>query len=89
MALHYTIYYMRILSASAVLGVLCPVRNTSHTADFIIHVRGDATLTIGPYGSAGTCIINYYIRRCYYIRHCVIVRHKIKHTSQSALHHNR
>ena len=26
---------------------------------FMIHVRGDATLTIGPYGSAGTCIINY------------------------------
>ena len=32
----------------------------SHTGDFMIHVRGDATLTIGPYGSAGTCIINYY-----------------------------
>ena len=30
-----------------------------HTADFMIHVRGDAMLTIGPYGSAGTCIINY------------------------------
>ena len=28
-------------------------------ADFMIHVRGDATLTIGPHGSAGTCIINY------------------------------
>ena len=26
---------------------------------FLIQVRGDATLTIGPYGSAGTCIINY------------------------------
>ena len=30
-----------------------------HTADFMIPVRGDATLTIGSYGSAGTCIINY------------------------------
>ena len=30
-----------------------------HTADFIIHVRGDATLTMGLDGSAGTCIINY------------------------------
>ena len=58
-------YYMRILSASAVLecrsrgAIWCPVWNTSHTDDFMIHVRGDATLTIGPYGSAGTCIINY------------------------------
>ena len=52
---------MRILSASAIHGgaIRCPVWNTSHTADFMIHVRGDATLTIGPYGSAGTCIINY------------------------------
>ena len=58
---HKDIYYMRILSASAIHGgaIRCPVWNTSHTADFIIHVRGDATLTIGPYGSAGTCIINY------------------------------
>ena len=40
-------------------AVRCPIWNTSHTADFMIHVRGDATLTIGPYGSAGTCIINY------------------------------
>ena len=40
-------------------AIRCPVWNTSHTADFMIHVRGDATLTIGPYGSAGTCIINY------------------------------
>ena len=55
------IYYMRILSASAIHGgaIRCPVWNTSHTADFMIHVRGDATLTIGSYGSAGTCIINY------------------------------
>ena len=54
---------MHILSASAIHGdaIRCPVWNTSHTDDFIIHVRGDATLTIGPYayGSAGTCIINY------------------------------
>ena len=51
---------MRILSASAIHGgaIRCPVWNTSHTDDFIIHVRGDATLTFGPYGSAGTCIIN-------------------------------
>ena len=28
-------------------------------ANFIVHFRGDMTLTIGPYGSAGTCIINY------------------------------
>ena len=51
---------MRILSASAIHGgaIRCPVWNTSHTDDFIIHVRGDATLTIGPYGT-GTCIINY------------------------------
>ena len=57
----YLFYYMRILSASAIHGgaIRCPVWNTSHTADFMIHVRGDATLTIGPYGSAGTCIINY------------------------------
>ena len=47
---------MRILSASA---IWCPVWNTSHTADFMIHVRGDATVTIAPYGSTGTCIINY------------------------------
>ena len=40
-------------------GVPYGVPYTSHTADFMIHVRGDATLTIGPYGSAGTCIINY------------------------------
>ena len=54
-------YYMRILSASAIHGgaIRCPVWNTSPTDDFIIHVRGDATLTIGPYGSAGPCIINY------------------------------
>ena len=52
---------MRILSASAIhRGVIrCPVWNTSHTADFMIHVWGDATLTIGPYRSAGPCIINY------------------------------
>ena len=52
--------YMRILSASAIHegAIRCPVWNTSHTAGFMIHVRGDATLTIGPYGSAGTCIIN-------------------------------
>ena len=55
------IYYMRFLSASAIHGgaIRCPVWNISHTADFMIHVRGDTTLTIGPYGSAGTCIINY------------------------------
>ena len=40
-------------------AIWCPVWNMSHTADFMIHVRGDTTLTIGPYGSAGTCIINY------------------------------
>ena len=40
-------------------AIRCPVWNTSHTADFMIHIRGDAMLTIGPYGSAGTCIINY------------------------------
>ena len=52
---------MRILSASAIHGgaIWCPEWNASHTADFMIHVRGDATLTIGPYGSAGACIINY------------------------------
>ena len=56
---------MRIPSASAIHGgaIRCPVWNTvwntSHMGDFMIHVRGDATLTIGPYGSAGTCIINY------------------------------
>ena len=49
-------YYMCILSASAIHGgaIRCPVWNTSHTADFMIHVRGDATLTIGPYRTAGT-----------------------------------
>ena len=54
-------YYMRILSASGIHGgaIRCPVWNTSHTDDFIIHVWGDTTFTIGPYGSAGTCIINY------------------------------
>ena len=40
-------------------AIRCPIWNTSHTADFMIYVRGDATLTIGPYGSAGMCIINY------------------------------
>ena len=52
--------YIRILSASAIHAgaIRCPVW-TSHTADFMIHVRVDATLTIGSYGSAGTCIINY------------------------------
>ena len=40
-------------------AIRCPVWNTSHTADFMIHVRGDTTLTIGSYGSTGTCIINY------------------------------
>ena len=29
----------------------------------MIHVQGDTTLTIGPYGSAGTCIINYAPRQ--------------------------
>ena len=54
---------MRILSESAIDGgaIRCPVWNTSHTADFMIHVRGDATLTIGPYGSPGTCIVNCVI----------------------------
>ena len=54
-------YYMCILSASAIHGgaIRCPIWNTSHTDDFIIHVRGDAMLTIGPYGSTGTCIIDY------------------------------
>ena len=56
---HYILYYMRILSASLRGAIRCPIWKTSHTADFMIHVRGDATLTIGPYGSAGTCIINY------------------------------
>ena len=27
--------------------------------NFNIHIRGDATLTMGPYGSTGTFIINY------------------------------
>ena len=27
-------------------AIRCPVWNTSHMADFMIHVRGDATLTI-------------------------------------------
>ena len=41
---------MRILSVSAVLGgaIRCPVWNTSHTADFMIHVQGVLS-TIGPY----------------------------------------
>ena len=57
----YGFYYMCILSASAIHGgaIWCLIWNTSHMADFMIHVRGDATLTIGSYGSAGTCIINY------------------------------
>ena len=61
MTVNNYIYYMRILSASAIHGgaIRCLVWNTSHTADFMIHVRGDATLTIRSYGSAGTCIINY------------------------------
>ena len=50
----YNLYYMRILSVSAIL-----VWNTPHTADYIIHVRGAVTLTVRPYGSIGTCIINY------------------------------
>ena len=56
-------------------AIRCPVWNTSHTADFMIHVRGDVTLTIGPYGSAGTCIINYAPPQINVvdIRHCVIV----------------
>ena len=55
-------------------AIRCPVWNTSHSADFMIHVRGDATLTIGPYGSAGTCIINYAPPQINVvdIRHCVI-----------------
>ena len=58
---HNLYYYMRILSASAIHGgaIRCPVWNTSHTTDFMIRVRGDVTLTIGPYGSTGMCIINY------------------------------
>ena len=62
----------------------------SHTDDFIIHVWGDATLTIGPYGSAGTCIINYAPPQInVVVMTLVIVRHNIKRKSQSALHHNR
>ena len=53
---------MRILSASAIHGGA--IRWVSRMelvpyGRFMIHVRGDATLTIGPYGSAVMCIINY------------------------------
>ena len=55
-----TSYYAISVFIICALGAIrCPVWNTSHTDDFIIHVQGDATLTIGPYGSTGTCIINY------------------------------
>ena len=59
--IQYTLLILRILSASAIQGVPygVPYGTWFHTADFMIHDRGDATLTIGPYGSAGTCIINY------------------------------
>ena len=46
--------YGYLLYAHSRGAIRCPVWNTSHTVDFMIHVRGDATLTIGPYGSAGT-----------------------------------
>ena len=43
-------------------AIRCPVWNTSHTADFMIHVRGEAMLTIGPMEAqerVGLHIINY------------------------------
>ena len=43
--------------------MMCSIWNTFHMAYFIIHVSGDATLTMGPYGSAGTCVINYAPRQ--------------------------
>ena len=55
----FLLYAHSICESRSQGGIRCPVWNTSHTADFMIHVRGDATLTIGPYGSTGTCIINY------------------------------
>ena len=50
-------YYMHNLSVSAIHWgpIRCPV----HIIIFIIHISGDATLTVGPDEKAGTCIINY------------------------------
>ena len=46
------IYYMRILSARAIL------RGSIQT-NFMLHVSVCGKLTLWPYGSAGTCTINY------------------------------
>ena len=58
------IYYMCILSASAVRGVSYGFPSGTHVPYGWFYYTpillwGDAILTIGPYGSAGTCIINY------------------------------
>ena len=55
----YLLYAHSICECRSLGAIRCPVWNMPHTADFMIHVWGDATLTIGPYGSAGMCIINY------------------------------
>ena len=48
-------FYLRVPFSG---GYTVSCMEHGHTADFMIHVRGDTTLTIGSYGSAGTCIIN-------------------------------
>ena len=54
------IYYICLLSASAIHrgAIWFPVLNVFHTDRLCYAVLGDATLTIGPYGSPGTCIVN-------------------------------
>ena len=54
-------YYIRILSASAIHGVQYDVKYGTRWVQLILlyTFKGDATLTLGPYESAGTCIINY------------------------------
>ena len=51
---------MRILSAVPFTGVPYgfPYGTCSIRADYVMQFWGDAMLTIGPYGSPGTCIVN-------------------------------
>ena len=58
------IYYMSILSVSAIhrgarILACVPYGTRSIRPILLYRFRGDAMLSMGPYGSAGTCIINY------------------------------
>ena len=81
------VYYMRILSASAIYrgAIQCTVWNTFHMADFIMFW---CVVTSTFMGSAGMCNI-YDATPDVVLVEALFDRHNVNLTSQSALRHNR